>query len=208
MTAARTDSGSPQFRGQAGVFTDAPARAAEAAAAGDYRAALGQVSRLELAARQLRQALLREALTGGTDWWEMAGLLGTHPQQAFEACAQLADYRITPAQQRPGHAVVLTAGLAAVHEVRAEYGIDIEDLDTGHSLHAEPGVRRVREAASLLGHDVWICMTIPGDFEGSEGDPAPGDEVIRQWTSVVTGAGELDWVREMLVLNTAGGADG
>ena len=208
MTATGTASGSQQFPGQAGVFSDAPARAAEAAAAGDWRAALGQATRLELAAAQLRQALLRHALTGGADWWEVAGLLGTHPQQAFEACAPLTCHHLTPAQQRPGHAVVLTAGLAAVHDIRPEYGIDIEDLDAGHSLHGEPGVRRVRDAAGLLGDDVWIYVTTPGDFEGSEGDPAPGEDVIGQWTSVVTDAGELRWVKEMLALNAAGNEGG
>jgi hypothetical protein len=116
--------------------------------------------------------------------------------------------RATPAQQRPGHAVVLTAGRAAVHDIRAEYGIDIEDMGTGHSLHAEPGVCRVRDAAGLLGDDVWICATIPGDFEGSEGDPAPDGDVIRQWASGVTDAGELRWVKEMLALNAAGGEAG
>jgi hypothetical protein len=79
MTVTRTASGSRQFPGQAVVFTDAPARAAEAAAAGDYRAALDQASRLELAAGQLRQALLRDALAAGADWWKVAELLGTHP---------------------------------------------------------------------------------------------------------------------------------
>jgi hypothetical protein len=208
MTVTRTASGGRHFPGQAVVFTDAPARAAEAAAAGDYRAALDQASRLELAAGQLRQALLRDALAAGADWWKVAELLGTHPQQAFEACSQLAGHRATPAQQRLGHAVVLTAGRAAVHDIRAEYGIDIEDLGTGHSLHAEPGVCRVRDAAGLLGDDVWICATIPGDFEGSEGDPAPDGDVIRQWASVVTDAGELRWVKEMLALNAAGGEAG
>jgi hypothetical protein len=198
MTVTSTASGGRQFPGQAVVFTDAPARAA-----GDWRAALGQAARLDLAAGQLRRALLREALAGGADWWEVAGLLGTHAQQPFEACAPLAGHHAAPAQQRPGHAVVLTAGLAAMHDLRMEYGIDIEDLDAGHSLHGEPGVHRVRDAARLLGGDVWICVTIPGDFEGSEGDPTPGDDVIRQWASVVTDAGELRWVKEMLALNAA-----
>lgn len=197
----------PAVPGQA-VFTDAPARAAEAAAAGDYRAAIGQASRLELAAGQLRVALLRQALADGADWWEIARLLGAHPQQAFEAYAQMARHHVTPAQLWPGHAVVLTAGLAAVHDMRAEYGIELEDLDARHSLHAEPGVRGVREAADLLGDDVWICVTIPGGFEGSEGDPSPGDDVIRQWTSMVADAGELGWVKEMLALNAAGGESG
>ena len=50
---------------------------------------MGQASRVELAAGQLRQALLRQALPGGAGWWEVAGLLGTHPQQAFAAPATL-----------------------------------------------------------------------------------------------------------------------
>jgi hypothetical protein len=154
-------------------------------------------------AGQLRRALLCEALAAGADWWEVADLLGTHAQQPFEACSQLAGHHATPAQQRPGHAVVLTAGLAAMHDMRAEYGIDIEDLGTGHSLHAEPGVCRVRDAARLLGGDVWICVTVPGGFEGAEGDPAPGGDVVQQWTSVVTDAGELRWVKEVLALNAA-----
>ncbi|HEY6315151.1 MAG TPA: hypothetical protein VIY52_30710 [Streptosporangiaceae bacterium] len=207
MTATTATSASQQFPRQAEVFTDAPARAARAAAAGDYRAALDQVTRLELAAVQLRQALLREVIAAGADWQEIARLLGTHPQQAFEACAQLTGDHVTPAQQQPGHAVVLTAGLAAVHDIRAEYGIDIEDLDAGHSLHAEPGVRRVRDAARLLGEEVWICVTIPGGFEGAEGDPGPGEDVILQWTSVVTDPGELHWAKEMLVMNAAGSQD-
>src|SRR4029453_16463174 len=67
-----------------------------------------------------------------------------------------------------------------------------------------PGARAVRAAPSLLGDDVWICVTVPGGFEGAEGDPAPGEDVIRQWTSVVTDAGELRWLKEMLALNAAG----
>ncbi len=178
------------------MFTDAPHRAGEAAAAGDYRMALAQAERLDLAASQFRQAVLRDALAGGADWGEGADLLGTHPQQAYEACAHLAGHRSTPARQRPGHAVVLTAGLAVKHDMRGEYGIEIEDLSPGHSLHAEPGVRRVRDAAELVGDDVWITVTMPGDFEGAEGDPAPGVDAIQQWTSVV--------LHPMLALNAAG----
>lgn len=74
----------------------------------------------------------------------------------------------------------------------------------GNCSGAEPGLRRVRDAASLLGDDVWICVTVPGGLEGAEGDPAPGEDVIRQWTSVVTDAGELRWLKEMLALNAAG----
>lgn len=45
---------------------------------------------------------------------------------------------------------------------------------------------------------------LPGDFEGAEGDPVPGDDAISQWTSVVTEPAELTWLREVLALNAAG----
>ncbi len=130
-------------------------------------------------------------------------MLGVHPQAAFETCAHLAGHGNTPARQRPDLAVVLTAGLAAEHDMRGEYGIDIEDLNPGHSLRTEPGVRRVRDAAELVGDDVWITVTSPGDFEGAESDPTPGVDAIQQWASVVLHPVELTWVREMLALNAA-----
>lgn len=203
MTPANPTSVTQQFLEQATVFTDAPRTAGDAAAAGDYRAALAQAERLALGAGQLRQALVRDALARGADWQELADMLEMHPQAAFETYAHLADHRNTPARQRPDLAVVLTAGLAAEHDMRGEYGIDIKDLGSDHSLHAEPGVRRVRGAAELVGDDVWIAVTIPGDFEGAEGDPAPGADAIQQWTSVVLHPVELTWLREMLALNAA-----
>ena len=186
------------------MFTDAPARAAEAAAAGDYRAALDHATGSNWppgsSARRCCATRSRPAPTGGR-WPSCSEPTPSRPLQPAPSWTATAP---RPAQQRPGHAVVLTAGRAAVHDMRAEYGIDIEDLGTGHSLHAEPGVRRVRDTTSLLGDDVWICVTVPGGFEGAEGDPAPGEDIIRQWTSVVTDAGELRWLKEMLALNAAG----
>ncbi len=204
MTLARRISVTRQFLDQAAVFTDAPRTAGDAAAAGDYRAALAQAERLGLAAGQLREALVRDTLARDAGWQELAGMLGMHPQAAFETCAHLAGHRDTPARQRPDLAVVLTAGLAAGHDMRGEYGIDIKDLGPDHSLHAEPAVRRFRDAAELVGDDVWITVTIPGDFEGAKGDPVPGADAIQQWTSVVLHPAELTWLREMLALNAAG----
>jgi hypothetical protein len=149
---------------------------------------------------------VRDALARDADWHELAGVLGMHPQAAFETCAHLAGHRNTPARQRPDLAVVLTAGLAAEHDMRREYGIDIKDLSPDHSLHTEPGVRRVRDAAELVGDDVWITVTTPGDFEGAEGDPTPGVDAIQQWASVVAHPAELTWVREMLALNASAAA--
>jgi hypothetical protein len=55
----------------------------------------------------------------------------------------------------------------------------------GGTLNAcyKPGVRRIRDAAELTGDDVWITVTVPGDFQGAQGDPSPGAEAIPQWTS-------------------------
>ncbi len=54
--------------------------AGDAAATDDYRAALAQAERLALTADHLRQAILRDVLADGADWWQVADLLGTHPQ--------------------------------------------------------------------------------------------------------------------------------
>jgi hypothetical protein len=99
---------------------------------------------------------------------------------------------------------VLTAGLDRAHDVLPEYGIDIDDLGPDHSVNADPGVVRIREAASLLGAGTWIMVTTPGGFERAEGDPAPGADAISQWTSVVTDTAELTWLREVLAVNAAG----
>ncbi|HEY5855306.1 MAG TPA: hypothetical protein VIW24_14945 [Aldersonia sp.] len=48
-----------------------------------------------------------------------------------------------------------------------------------------------------------IAATIPGGYEGAEGDPTAGIDAIRQWTSVVHHPNELTWLRESLTLNAA-----
>ncbi len=80
-------------------------------------------------------------------------MLGVHPQAVFETCAHLAGHGNTPARQRPDLAVVLTAGLAAEHDMRGEYGIDIEDLNPGHSLRTEPA------SAGFATRLSWSAMT-------------------------------------------------
>lgn len=102
---------------------------------------------------------------------------------------------------------MLTAGLDSEHDMLPEYGIDIDDLGPDHSVNADPGVVRIREAASVLGPRAWITVTAPGGFEGAEGDPEPGEDAISQWTSVVTGPEELTWLTEALAVNAAGGED-
>ena len=61
--------------------------AGHAAATDDYRAALAQAGRLALTADHLRQAILRDVLADGADCWQVADLLGTHPQHAYETGA-------------------------------------------------------------------------------------------------------------------------
>lgn len=208
MTTASPAAQTAQFAGQAAsALADAPHRAAAAVARADLRAALAQAERAEHAVAGLRQAIVADMLAGGTDWWQAGEALAMHPQAAFEAYGQLSGGLQAPAAQRPALAIVITAGLESEHDVLPEYGIDIDDLDPGHSVNADPGVVRIREAARLLGTRAWITVTTPGGFEGAEGDPAPGDDAISQWTSVVTGPGELTWLSEALAMNTLGSED-
>jgi hypothetical protein len=122
-------------------------------------------------------------------------------QDAYEQHKQFAGTQVTPAQQRPHLAVVLTAGLPDAHDMRPQYGISIDDLDEGHSVAREPRVRQLRAAGELLGDDIWVTVTLPGDFEGATGDPTEQVDVIAQWTTVVLSAEELVWIREAIALN-------
>ena len=47
----------------------------------------------------------------------------------------------------------------------------------------------------------------PRRVQGAEGDPAPGDDAISQWTSVVTGPEELTWLAEAVAMNSVGSED-
>jgi hypothetical protein len=167
----------------------------------------GEAERAGHAVTGLRQAIVSDLLAVGTDWWQAGESLAMHPQAAFEAYGHLADGRPGPAVQRPGLAIVITAGLDSEHDVLSEYGIDIDDLGPDHSVNADPGVVRIRDAARLLGARTWITVATPGSFEGAEGDPAPGEDAISQWTSVVTGPEELTWLTEALAMNTIGSED-
>jgi len=208
LTTASPASQTAQFAGQsASVLADAPHQAAAAVARADLGVALAQAERAEHAVTGLRQAIVADMLAGGADWWQAGEALAMHPQAAFEAYGRLADGRHAPAAQRPALAIVITAGLESEHDVLPEYGIDIDDLDPGHSVNADPGVVRIREAARLLGARAWFTVTTPGGFEGAEGDPASGDDAISQWTSVVADPEELTWLIEALAMNTMGDED-
>lgn len=175
---------------------------AAAAAAGDWKQAAASAARVRAGALHLHHGVVRDALAGGLDWWAIGELLAMHPQAAFEEYANLADGTTAPARQRPTLAVTRTAGLAALHDLEPWYGIDIDDLDPGHSLSADPTVARPREAAALLGEDIWIAAKLPGEYEGDD-DPE-GGIAIRRWTTVVLHPDELGWLREALALHAEG----
>lgn len=72
--------------------------------------------------------------------------------------------------------------------------IDLENLGADHSLRADPTVSALRQAAQLLGDDVWIAVRPPGEHEG-DGEADKG-QVIKQRTTIVLGRDELTLLRE------------
>jgi hypothetical protein len=98
--------------------------------------------------------------------------------------------------QRPALAVTCTAGLAALHDMEPWCGIDIDDLDSRHSLGTDPTVARLRETAAMLGEDIWIAVKLPGEFK--DDDDLQDGTAIRRWTTVVLYPDELGWLREAL----------
>lgn len=207
MTPTRTGAYTDVFREQYGTsFTEDLTATAVAAAAGDWKQATILAGRLQAGGRHLHHSVVRDALSAGLDWWTLADLLTMHPQAAFEEYANLLDGTTAPPQQRPHLAVVCTAGLAAEHDMAAQYGIDLDDLDPQHSLTLDPTIVRLREAARLLSEDVWITVKLPGEGEGEgegEGD-LPDDAASRRWTTVALHPDELGWLREALTRNAAG----
>lgn len=182
------------------TLTDGLATTAAAAAAGDFRQATTAARRIVDTGQHLLHSVVRDALATDLDWWQVGELLDMHPQAAFDAYANLADSTLLPAQQRPQLAVVCTAGLAAEHDMLGEYGIDFDDLAPQHSLALDPTVVRLREAAVLLGDDVWIAVKLPGAYDGD--DDLDDGAAIRRWTTVALHPDELGWLREALALNT------
>lgn len=176
------------------------AAAASAVADGQFRQGAILAERIRAAGEHLLHGVVRDALIAGADWWTLGDALSMHPQAAFDRYANLIEGTMLPAQQRPDLAVVCTAGLPAVHDMEPEYGIDLDDLAPNHSLTLDPTVVRLRAAAKLLGEDVWITVTPPGDFEGAEGDPDE-EQAITQWTTVAVHPDGLAWLREALALN-------
>ncbi len=205
-TPARAGAYTGTFRDQHGISLAADLDgSAAAAAAADWKHAAASAARVQASALHLHHSVVRDALAGGLDWWAIGELLAMHPQAAFEEYANLADGTVTPAQQRPALAVTCTAGLAALHDMESWYGIDIDDLDSRHSLGTDPTVARLRETAAMLGEDIWIAVKLPGEFEGD--DDLEDGTAIRRWTTVVLHPDELGWLREALALDAADDED-
>jgi hypothetical protein len=57
--------------------------------------------------------------------------------------------------------------LAVLHDMGPWHGIDIADLDSAHSLTADPTAARLREAARTLGEDIWLAVKLPGQVRSS-----------------------------------------
>jgi hypothetical protein len=202
-TPARASTCTGTFRDQHGAALTADLdSAAAAAAAGDWKDAAGGAARVQAGALHLHHSVARDALAGGLDWWGIGEVLAMHPQAAFEEYANLADGTTAPARQRPALAVTCTAGLASLHDLEPWHGIDIDDLDSGHSLSTDPTVARLRAAAKTLGEDIWIAVKLPGEFEGD--DDLDDGTAIRRWTTVVLHPDELGWLREALALSDEG----
>jgi len=203
MPQAKTMTYTEDLRGRCGAeLSYALDTAAAASAAGDWRQAAGAAGRLAEWAGHTGTAVVRDALAAGTDWWALSELLRLHPQAAYEQYRGLYAGLPSPAAQRPGLAVVCTAGLVATHDFDDEYGIDLDDLGDDHSLAGEPTVARLRAAAAALGEDLWIAVRLPGDYEGAN-DAPEADTAITRWTTVVLHPDELGWLREALALNAA-----
>ncbi len=197
-SSAGTYTGAFRDQHDAAIASDVDSAAAAAATA-DWKRAAASAARVQAGALHLHHSVIRDALAEGLDWWDVGELLGTHPQAAFEEYANLADGTTTPSRQRPALAVTCTAGLVAVHDMEPWYGIDVEDLDPGHSLSADPTVARLREMSAMLGQGIWIAVKLPGDYQGD--DDLEGGIAIRRWTTVVLHPDELGWLREALVLD-------
>jgi hypothetical protein len=105
-------------------------------------------ARLSLAAAGfsicLHHSVVRDALAGGLGWWVIGETAGHRPAGRVRGVCQ--PWPTAP-KPRLALAVVCTAGLAALHDMEAWHGIDIADLDSAHSLTADPTAAQLREAA-------------------------------------------------------------
>ena len=176
------------------THADTFGQAAQAVAQRRWHRALAPIRLLRERAEMLHRAVVHDALQAGLDWWQVADHLNMHPQDAWELYQHTVEGTPSPGQHRPELAVGLYAGVDILHEFDPAYGADLDDLPAGHSLHDDPTVLRLREAAALLATDTWIAVTPPGELAPS---PEPGTVAVA-WSSVTRDSGEIDQVRQAL----------
>ena len=89
--------------------------------------------------------------------------------------------------------------LHSLRRLSRRHALKTTYLRGGSRLSADPTVARLREAARMLGDDIWIAVKLPGEFEGD--DDLDDGTAIRRWTTVVLHPDELGWLREALALD-------
>jgi hypothetical protein len=189
------------LRGRCGdALSEALDAAAAAAAAGDWRQVAAAAGRLEEWAGHTCTAVVRDALAAGVGWWALGELLGLHPQAAWESCRAVTEGLSSPAEQRPGLAVVCTAGLVSSHDFDDEYGIDADDLGADHSLAAEPTVAPAARGRCRARRGSVDRGAAAGRLRRRRRRPDT-DVAITRWTTVVLHPDELGWLREALAFN-------
>jgi hypothetical protein len=94
--------------------------------------------------------------------------------------------------------VLLTAGLAGIHQPSPHNGRDLDDLAVP-GLAEEPRVLQIRAAATLVGQQAWIRVTLPSGRDA--GEPIGGLDMICRWTSVAHDDLEMAVLREALAVN-------
>ena len=176
------------------THADTFGRAAAAVAQRRWRRTLEPIRLLRERAEMLPDAVVRDALAAGLNWWQIADYLNMHPQDAWELHQNAVEGTLSPAEQRPDLAVRLCAGADVIHEFDPAYGADLDDLEITHSLHHDPTVVRLREADALLSIGIWIAVTPPGE---PTPDIAPGAVAIA-WSGVASNLAEIKDVRQAL----------
>jgi len=170
--------------------------AAQAVAHRRWRRTLGPIRLLRERAEMLHEAVVHDALQAGLDWWQVADYLNMHPQDAWELYQNTLEGTPPPAVQRPSLAVRMWSGADILHDFDPAYGADLDDLPTTHSLHDDPTVLRLREAAVLLATDIWIAVSPPGETTPTI---EPGAVAVA-FSSVAANPSEIDAVRQALAV--------
>lgn len=83
--------------------------------------------------------------------------------------------------------MLITAGLPAEHDWHDQFGIELDDLGSEHSLRADPTVVALWRAAGLLGDDNWIAARLPASMRAKQrGRTVRSPSSGPPWCSVTT----------------------